>query len=384
MPTPPFDPQAATQMIKASLQPWYEAIENPAAAQQAVLHRLLQDYAKTDYGKQHSAAQIDTLEDYRRIFPATSYEDYKPLIQRVMSGEVSLLLWEEPVGWAITRGTTKDESKFIPMTPTDLQMRVSAGRAMMNYVLTTSRFDLFAGVNLNLNFPSVVGMVKMGDRELEYGYSSGIYTKHVSTYTPIRSLPSQDDIDALGGGKTVRDWARRFELAYQKCKHQNVTLVGGVCPTAIEFGRYLHKQHKVYPKDLWKTQIMTLGSTPGINTRYQPALNALYGPAAIREIYGATEGMFGQQRDEKRAWVPNYDLFFFEVETRSGVKMMHEMRPGEMGSLIVSTPILPRYRIEDVIRAFHPPYFRCIGREIWWTPLDYAWTELSSFNLGRL
>jgi len=35
----------------------------------------------------------------------------------------------------------------------------------------------------------------------------------------------------------------------------------------------------------------------------------------IREIYGATEGIFGQQLDEKRAWVPNYDLFFFENET---------------------------------------------------------------------
>lgn len=384
MPNPTLDPQAATQMIKAGLQPWYEAIENPAAAQQVVLHRFLKDYAKTDYGKQHSAAQIDTLEDYRRLFPIATYEDYKPLIQGVMSGEVSLLLWEEPVGWAITRGTTKDESKFIPMTPTDLQMRVSAGRAMMNYVLTTGLFDLFAGINLNLNFPSVVGTVKMGDREVEYGYSSGIYTKHVSTFTPIRSLPAQDDIDALGGGKTMRDWTKRFELAYQQCKDQNVTLVGGVCSTTIEFGHYLHKTYKVYPKNLWKTQIMTLGSTPGINTRYQPALNALYGPAAIREIYGATEGMFGQQRDEKRAWVPNYDLFFFEVETRSGVKMMHEMRPGETGSLIVSTPILPRYRIGDLILAFQPPYFRCIGREYWWTPLDYAWTELSSFNLGRL
>jgi len=384
MPNPTLDPQAATQMIKASLQPWYEAIDNPAAAQQTVLHRLLQDYAKTGFGKQHSAAQIDTLEDYRRAFPAASYEHYKPLIQRVMAGEVSMLLWEEPVGWAITRGTTKDESKFIPMTPTDLQMRVSAGRAMMNYVLTTGRFDLFAGVNLNLNFPSFVGTVKMGDREVEYGYSSGIYTKHVSTYTPIRSLPSQDDIDALGGGKTMRDWAKRFELAYQHCKDQNVTLVGGVCPTAIEFGRYLHKTYKVYPKNLWKTQIMTLGSTPGINTRYQPALNALYGPAAIREIYGATEGMFGQQRDEKRAWVPNYDLFFFEVETRSGVKMMHEIRPGEMGSLIVSTPILPRYRIGDLILAISPPYFRCIGREYWWTSLTYLWGELSTFNLSRL
>ena len=163
-----------------------------------------------------------------------------------------------------------------------------------------------------------------------------------------------------------------------------MTLVGGVCPTAVRFARYLHKTYKVYPKDLWKTQIMTLGSVAGINTRYQPALNALYGPAVIREIYGATEGMFGQQRDEKRAWTPNYDLFFFEIATPSGIKMLHEMRPGETGSLIVSTPILPRYRIGDLIRAFEPPYFRCIGREVWSTPLLYAWNELMSFNLGRL
>jgi hypothetical protein len=102
-------------------------------------------------------------------------------------------------------------------------------------------------------------------------------------------------------------------LVYEKCKDENVTLVGGVAPTAVSFARYLHKKHKVYPKDLWGTQIVTLGSVPGINTRYRPALRAMYGPVAIREIYGATECMLGQQRDERRARVPNYDLFFFEV-----------------------------------------------------------------------
>ena len=375
------DPKA---MLNALLQPWHEAVNDPAKAQQEVLHRLLKGYAQTDYGTQHGAAQIETIADYRRAFPVATYEDYRPLIQRVMAGEVSLLLNEQPIGWAITRGTTKGESKFIPMTPTDLRLRVSAGRAMMNYVVTSGRYDLFQGVNLNLNFPSVVGTVQVGDREIEYGYSSGIYVKHVSARTPIRSLPTQDEIDALGGGKTTRDWEARFELAYQKCKDENVTLVGGVAPTARDFGRYLHHQHGVYPKDLWQTQIMTLGSVPGINTRYQPTLRALYGPVVIREIYGATEGMFGQQRDERRAWVPNYDLFFFEVRTRSGIKMLHEMRPGEMGSLVVSTPILPRYEIGDLIRAFRPPYFRCIGRDRWWTPLRYAWDEFMTFNLGRL
>jgi hypothetical protein len=372
------------EMLKAYLQPWHEAASEPEKAQQEVLHRLLKIYAQTEYGRQHGASNVETLEDYRRAFPAMTYDDYKPLIERVMAGDVDLLLAEEPVGWAITRGTTKGESKFIPMTPTDLNMRVSAGRAMMNYVVTTGRYDLFQGVNLNLNFPSVVGTIRVGDRDLEYGYSSGIYTKFVSAQTPIRSAPTQSEIDALGGGKTQSDWDARFELAYQKCKDENVALVGGVATTAVLFGRYLHRTHGLYPKDLWQTQIMTLGSVPGINTNYEPSLKALYGRVLIREIYGATEGMFGQQRDERRAWVPNYDLFFFEVETRSGIKMLHEMRPNEMGDLVVSTPILPRYKIGDRILAMRPPYFRCIGRDKWWTPLHYAWNELRTMNMGRL
>jgi hypothetical protein len=403
-------------MLEGLLKPWHEAVENPGQAQEAVLARLLKGYAQTRYGEERGASGIETLDAYRRAFPVATYEDYEPLIKRVMAGDIHLLLNEEPVGWAITRGTT-GEHKFIPMTPTDLMMRASAGRAMMNYVADSGRYDLFAGVNLNLNFPSVVGTIQMGEREVAYGYSSGIYVKHVSAHTPIRSMPSQEAIDALGGGKTIRDWEARFELAYQACREENVTLVGGVCPTAIKFARYLHRTHEVYPKDLWQTQIMTLGSVPGINTKYQAALNALYGrQVVIREIYGATEGMFGQQRDKKRAWVPNYDLFFFEVKTgpstllrtgpltrrraglstrarggpsaglRAGgdVKMLHEMKPGEMGSLVVSTPILPRYEIGDLILALRPPYFRCIGRDRWWTPLRYAWNEFMTLNLGRL
>jgi len=379
------DAHPAARMLEAILQPWHEAVEKPEEAQREVLRRFLADYARTDYGARHGAGAVETVAEYRRAFPVAAYEDYKPLIQQVMGGDVGVLLAEEPVGWAITRGTTQGEVKFIPMTPTDLALRISAGRAMTSYVVSSGRYDLFDGVNLNLNFPSVVGSVRVGEREVTYGYSSGIYTRYVTALTPLRSLPTQDEIDALGGGKTVKDWEARFDLAYERCKDENVLLVGGVAPTAIRFARYLRRVYKVYPRHLWQPLVMTLGSVPGINTRRQPALNALYGPAvAIREIYGATEGIFGQQRDQHRAWVPNYDLFFFEVETRRGIKMLHEMRPGEVGSLIVSTPTLPRYRIGDLILACRPPYFRCIGRDRWWTPLRYAWDELMSFNLGQL
>jgi len=378
------DKQEKAELLNAFLQPWNEALDNPRQTQDKVLNTLLEHYVKTEYGAQHGAAHIQSIGDYRRAFPIVTYEDCKPLMQRVMAGEVSLLLSEEPVAWAITRGTTKGESKFIPMTPTDIGMRASAGRAALNYALASGQYDLFEGANLNLNFPSVIGTVKVGDRELDYGYSSGIYLKHVSAFTPIRSVPTQEEIDAIGGSTAVSAWEARFELAFEKCKDEDVTLVGGVAQTALSFGRYLRRAHGVYPKDLWRARVMTLGSMPGINTHHEAALRALYGRVAIREIYGATEGMFGQQRDEHRAWVPNYDQFLFEVQTRSGIKFMHEMRPGEMGSLVVSTPVLPRYKIGDLIRAFRPPYFRCIGRERWWTPLDYFWGELMTLNLDRL
>jgi hypothetical protein len=405
--TDPAQLQAMMQALRAQLDPWQQAVQDPAPAQAQVLTRFLADYARTDYGADHGAASVaeaaafggaagpvpsggsggsgsPLVQAYRGAFPIMSYAEYKPLIAKVLAGATKTILCEEPLGWAITRGTTSDEPKFIPMTLTDIKMRVSAGRAMMAYVAATKRFDLFAGVNLNLNFPSVLGTVKVGDQQIEYGYSSGIYTKFVSKSTPIKSLPTQEDIDALGGGTSRAAWDARFELALQQCADQNVTLVGGVCQTALEFGPYLSKRHKTYPKQLWKTQVMTLGSTPGINTNHAAQLTAMYGPVAIREIYGATEGMFGQQRDDRRAWVPNYDLFFFEVLTRSGIKMLHEMRPGETGSLVVSTPILARYRIGDTILALKPPYFRCIGRERWWTNLDYYLRELTSLNLGRL
>lgn len=379
------DPQAAMQMVKQMLAPWQAALEQPQQAQEKVLQQFVDIYAQTAYGEKYGADSIGSIEDYRAKFPVATYDDYQSLIQRVMAGETDLLLNEAPLGWAITRGTTRGENKFIPMTPTDIELRVSAGRAVMTYVAQTKSPLVFAGVNLNLNFPSVIGTVRAGDREIEYGYSSGIYTKFVSHKTPVRSLPAQEEIDSLGGSKAWSAWEKRFDLAYERCLEENVTLVGGVAPTAVAFGRYLHKKHRCYPKDRWQVQVMTLGSLPGINTYRAGTLKALYGgQAVIREIYGATEGMFGQQMDEKRAWVPNYDLFFFEVQTRRGMVMLHQMQPGETGSLVVSTPVLARYKIGDLIRAYTPPYFRCIGRDKWTTPLVHVWRMAKNLDFGGL
>lgn len=371
-------------MLQQMLKPWHEAVHDPADAQRKVLAGLLSGYAKTGYGADHACPVDASIEHYRERFPIQSYSGFKPLLDRVLAGEENLLLHEPVLGWAITRGTTENEPKFIPMTPGDLKLRASAARAVMQYIQESHQVDILQGINLNLNFPSTVGTVNVGGREIEYGYSSGIYTRHVARKTPIRSIPTQEQIDAIGGGTSREAWNARFQLALDACRDREVTLVGGVAPTALRFGRFVKETENCYPKHIWKPCLMTLGSIPGINTRHAPALRAMYGPVTIREIYGTTEGMFGQQMDEKRAWVPNYDLFFFEVRTRRGIVMLHDMQAGERGSLVVSTPILPRYEIGDHILCVKPPYFRCIGREHWWTEPYYLWQELRSLNLGRL
>jgi hypothetical protein len=80
-------------------------------------------------------------------------------------------------------------------------------------------------------------------------------------------------------------------------------------------------------------------------------------------MYTATEGAFGQQRDELPYIVPNYDAYLFEVRTGDGVKMLHELERGEWGRLIVSTSILPRYELADLVEGMGKNYFRVFGRD---------------------
>jgi hypothetical protein len=378
--------------IQIFVELWHKGLEDPTRTQAQTLEWLLEGYARTVYGQACDAADLLSLADeppqffkaYRRAFPVVTYDQIKPWIDRVIAGEVAALLPEPPVAWAMTRGTTKGVSKRIPITETDLGIRVAAARGLLNHLLRTDQLDAIDGFSLNLNYPSVVGTMEVAGQEIPYGFSSGIYVRHAAAATPVEILPPQEEIDALGGGTTPGAWKHRFEMIYQRTKEAPITMCAGVCPSIIEFGHYLQRHHKVLPKALWNMRAMAATSVPGIHTKYKPALRALYGSVDVIEMYIATEGTFAQQRDERCLLVPNLDLYVFEVLLKDGrIKMLHDMRPGEVGSLIVSTPVLPRYRIGDLVRAFDPPYFRCIGREGRFTRLRYWLDGIRYLDFGQ-
>ncbi|HYC12441.1 MAG TPA: GH3 auxin-responsive promoter family protein [Nitrososphaerales archaeon] len=366
-------------ILRQIVDPWYDSLADPKGSQERVLMNLISAYAKTDYGREHCASEVRGVADFRARFPAASFRSLVPYVRRVEGGDYSALLPEPAKLWVMTRGST-GASKVLPVTETHLAQILEMGaRCVVNFATRRNPEVLEAAV-LNLNFPSEVHVLHAQGRLETYGYSSGTYARAFPSLSGARLVPEQREIDSLGGGITQRDWERRFELAYERAKGEDIGSLMGVTPVMSAFASYLRKKHGVRPRQVWKPRALFCTSVAKIHTRYERELRYQYGPVPVVEMYTATEGVFAQQLDDLPYVSPNYDGYLFEVATGSGVKMLHELRPNEWGRLLVSTVMLPRYQIGDLVEALGKGYFRIFGRDRARTRLEHAFFNLLSFR----
>jgi hypothetical protein len=354
--------EAVNSILQPIIGPWYTSLENPQKAQEQILTELLEKYAQTEYGKTYNAAKTKTISEYQKNFPIINYAGMQPYLTKVKEGNFKAFLPEAPDCWVMTRGST-GKAKVLPATPTHLKQIFTCGaRGLINYALKKEKFEVFTGVILNLNFPSNVHVMNQNGKEVTYGYSSGTYARLNPMFDRVSLLPRQEEIDSVGTGIGRADWEKRFELVYQKAKNENVTATMGVTPVILSFARYMQHKHGKKPADLWKLQAMFCTSVRKIHFKYGPVLRKHFGEAPIVEMYSATEGVFGQQLDDLPYISPNYDSYFFEVATGKGVKLLHELKRGEWGKLVISSCMFPRYEIGDMIESAGDNYFRVFGR----------------------
>jgi len=368
--------------LQRIVHPWYKALQSPAEAQQQVLENLVEGYAETLYGKKHAALEVKGTADFRVNFPKINYKVLCPYFDEVKRGNHSILLPEAPVCWVMTRGST-GPAKVFPVTKTHVeQIFVCGARALANYALRKDDFELLTGKILNLNFPSIVTTTDTGGQKITYGYSSGTYAKLNPMLNQVSLLPRQEEIDALGPGITKSDWERRFELVYEQALNKRVVATMGVTPVILSFARYVRQKHHKKPKDLWDFRALFCTSVRKIQFKYGPVLRKYFGEVPIIEMYSATEGVFAQQLDDLPYVTPNYDKYYFEVETGKGSKMLHELERGEWGRLIISSCMFPRYDIGDMIEAMGKNYFRVFGRSGILTVLEHRFYKVQLF-VGR-
>jgi len=373
--------ESVNSVLKPIIGPWYESLENPQKAQEQVLYDLLKKYGSTDYGKNHNALQISGAAEYQASFPIINYNGLLPYLVQAKTGNYQAILPEPPDCWVMTRGST-GKAKVLPATQTHLKQIFTCGaRALVHYAMRKENFDVFMGNILNLNFPSSVHTMNSDGKEVTYGYSSGTYARLNPMFDRVSLLPRQEDIDSLGSGISRKDWEKRFELAYQQALDKNVTATMGVTPVVLAFAKYVKRKHGKKPADLWKFQALFCTSVRKIQFKYAPVLRKYFGQVPVVEMYTATEGVFAQQYDDLPYVTPNYDGYFFEVDTGRKVKMLHELKRGEWGRLIISSCMFPRYDIGDLVESAGKNYFRIFGRRNASTLLEH---RLYRFFLGWL
>jgi phenylacetate-coenzyme A ligase PaaK-like adenylate-forming protein len=357
-----FPAEDSLGIFKPIIGSWYESLKSPHEFQSQVLLDLIKEYEKTRYGKNHHASEIEKAADYRAKFPIIDYGKLNPYLAEIKTGNYATILPEPLVCWVMTRGST-GPAKVLPATKTHIEQIFKCGaRALINYVLRKKDFELLTGKILNLNFPSNVHTIVSDGQTVTYGYSSGTYARLNPILNKVSLLPRQEEIDALGSGITKADWEKRFELAYQQALNENVTATIGVTPVILSFAKYVKRKHGKKPKELWNFRALFCTSVRKIQSKYAPVLRKYFGQIPVVEIYSATEGVFAQQLDELPYVTPNYDKYFFEVKTGRETKMLHELKRGEWGKLIISSCMFPRYDVGDIIEAAGKNYFRVSGR----------------------
>lgn len=364
--------EAVRSLLEPIIGPWYDSLKNPQKTQEQVLYGLLKKYSATEYGDKRNASQIAGIQDYQHNFPVLDYKTMQPYLEQVQMGKYQTILSEPPLAWVMTRGSTGHSSKVLPATQTHLKQVFTCGaRGLIHFSLRTKNFDVFTGHILNLNFPSAVHTFMIDGKEITYGYSSGTYARLNPMFDRVSLIPRQEDIDTLGSGIGRSDWEKRFDLAYTQAKDKPVTASMGVTPVILSFARYIKRKYGKTPSELWKFQALFCTSVRKIQFKYANVLRKYYGNVPIVEMYTATEGVFAQQYDDLPYVTPNYDTYLFEVLTGKGPKLLHELKRGEWGKLVVSGCMFPRYDIGDLIEAAGNDHFRIFGRRNTMTLLEH-------------
>lgn len=108
------------QLGSKSLERLEVSARNADAVQTKLLLDWLNENRDTEFGRRYAFAQINSVREYQKKVPLSTYEDYACDIERIIDGEKNILTARDTVYFCISSGTVSDE-KYIPLTEYDLE-----------------------------------------------------------------------------------------------------------------------------------------------------------------------------------------------------------------------------------------------------------------------
>ena len=351
--------------------PRIEAMKkDPGAVQLKVFSQLIRAGRHTEWGRKYEYKSIQTVADFQRQVPVSSYEDIFPYIERVMKGEQKVL-WPSPVRWfSKSSGTTNARSKYIPVTPESLdEMHFKGGKDMMAmYIANNPDSQTFTGKGLSIGgslHPNPYGTNSVA------GDVSAVVMKNLPPWAQFIRTPTLDV--AL-----MDDWEAKLERMANIASQENVTSMLGA-PTwgLVLIDKILAKTGKSNILEVWPNfELLVHGA---VNFQpYRDLFSQQVFPKKriyFQEVYNASEGFFAIQDDlslvGEMLLMLDYGIFYEFVpideadQPFPNALTIEEVELDRNYALIVSTNGgLWRYNIGDTVRftSLYPHRLKVSGR----------------------
>lgn len=329
-------------------------VNEAEALQRAVLRRLLDKAAQTEWGKAHGYGKELSYEDFAKHTPLSTYEELKGFIDRMRHGEKDVL-WPGRVKWyAKSSGTTNDKSKFIPVSTDGLHDTHYAGGtdAVVWYLRNNPKSRLFDGKALilggshapNYNLPdSLVGDL------------SAILIENINPLVNLVRVPKK--ATAL-----LSDFEIKRDRIAREAMNRDVTNLSGVPSWMLSvLNRVMELSGKQYLNEVWPNlEVFFHGGVAF--TPYRSQYEHLIPSSRMHymETYNASEGFFGLQDDPldpAMSLMVDYGVFYefipmdeFDSPSPTVVPLWG-VETGRNYAMVISTSSgLWRYIIGDMVR----------------------------------
>ena len=341
-------------LIKKRLQQIELFRENPLMAQLETFHYLVRSARYTEWGRKHGYDTITDPDVFRERVPLQDYEDVKPYVQRLRTGEQNLL-WPTDIKWfAKSSGTTGDRSKFIPVSREALEdCHYKGGKDLIAlHYQQHPESKLYQGMSL------VVG----GSSSIEH-FRADAYSGDLSAII-IRNLPLWVEVRRTPVIETalLDNWEVKIEQMARETMREDVRCIAGVPSwTLVLLRRILELSGARNIMEVWPN--LELFMHGGVSFRpYREQFEALIPSHTMNylESYNASEGHFGIQ-DRKGAddmlLMLDYGIFYEFMPLAELGKpaprtvLLGEVEVGEQYAMVISTNGgLWRYMPGDTVR----------------------------------
>ncbi len=342
----------------------------PVEVQKQLFNHLIEVGKHTKFGMEHSFSRIfkeKSIESFQNLVPVRNYEELKPYIDRIRTGEKNVL-WKGKVKWfAVSSGTTDSISKFIPVSKEALKnCHFRGGKdiiALYSHSFPDTRIVKSKSIVIG-GSRQITGL----DNRQYYGDLSAVIIDNLPVWTQLLKTP--DKKTAL-----IPYWEVKIEKIAEQAINEDVTSITGVPSwTLVLLKHILKKTGRENIGEIWPDfELFIHGGVSFVPYRSQFE-RIMPDHVRFLETYNASEGFFGIQDDLNRDdMLLMLDLgVFYEFipadqieKSDAKVFTVENVELGKNYAIIITTNSgLWRYLIGDTIMftSLKPHKFKITGR----------------------